>query len=365
MFYHKYRPKFFREIIGQEIVLKILKSFLKLDKPPHGYLFAGDRGTGKTSVARIYAKALNCLNLKDSEPCGQCRNCRLFHENKFLDLVELDAASNRKIEDIRNIKEHIGFKPIHGRYKVFIIDEAHSLTEEASNALLKTLEEPPAHAIFILATTEPDRILSTIHSRVQRLDFQRIGLSKIVLKLKMIAEAEGIKYEDPALYLIAEESAGSLRDAETILEKVSLSLNPHNVLTEDLVAQALGHLSFKKTLDFLEIVFNKKTELALNFIHQIYFEGNDIHLFIKSLLRLVRQLILAKNQPLYFKHLETEKPKELIEKMKVLVNKTSLEDLKKLTKLLFEAHSNLRKEPPLLILPLELAIIEFCEFSQK
>ena len=363
MFCHKYRPQFFREVIGQNIVIKILKNFLKEPKPPHGYLFAGERGTGKTSVARIYAKALNCLNLKDSEPCGQCVNCQLFEQNKFLDLVELDAASHRKIEDIRNIQEHIGFRPIQGKYKVFILDEAHSLTEEASNALLKTLEEPPSHSIFILATTEPERILPTIHSRVQRLDFRRIGLPQIVNKLKLILEKEGFDYEDSALYLIAEEAGGSLRDAETLLEKVSLSLDPHDKLTEELVSEYLGHLSPRKTLEFLEIISQRNIDLALNFIFDIYAKGFDLNLFLKSLLKIIRQLILLKINPHYRKHLETEKQEEIIKRMENLAGKFKIEELKKLSYLFFEAEMNLRREPPSSLLLIELALFDYFELK--
>jgi DNA polymerase-3 subunit gamma/tau len=363
MFYHKYRPKFFREVIGQDIAVRILKNFLKQNQPPHGYLFAGERGTGKTSLARIYAKALNCLDLKDSEPCGHCQTCKLFEQNKFLDLIELDAASHRKIDDIRNILEHIGFRPIQGRYKIFIIDEAHSLTEEASNALLKTLEEPPLHAIFILATTEPERILPTIHSRVQRIDFRRISLPQIVNKLKMIAEKEGFSYEEPALYLIAEEAGGSLRDAETLLEKISLSLNPHLQLTEELVSEYLGHLSPRKVLEFLELISQKNVDESLNFIFDIYSQGFDLNLFIKSLLKTIRELILLKIHPHYRKHLENEKQEEIIKRMESLAEKFKIEELKKLSYLFFEAEMSLKREPPSPLLILELALLEYFDIK--
>ncbi len=363
MFYQKYRPKFFREIVGQEIVVKILKSFLK--NPPHGYLFAGERGTGKTTTARIYAKALNCLNPIDAEPCGNCRICKLFEENKFLDLIEIDAASHRRIEDIRNLQEHIGFRPLQGKYKVFIIDEAHSLTEEASNALLKTLEEPPSHAIFILATTEPDKILPTIHSRVHRLDFRRISLPQIVSKLKFIAEKEKIPYEESALYLIAEESGGSLRDAETLLEKIVFSLNPHHKISEEYVSQFLGYLSLTRILDFFEILAQKDANQALDFIFKIYAEGYDLILFLKSFLKTLRQLIILKINPTFIKHLKTEKPQEITEKMGEIVKNFSVEELKKLNDLFFEALMNLRKEPPSPLLPIEIAILEFLVFKIK
>lgn len=359
MFYRKYRPQFFKDVVGQDIVVKILKNFLKENRIPHGYLFAGDRGTGKTSVARIYAKALNCLNLREGEPCGECNICKLFEANKFLDILELDAASNRKIEDIRNIKEHIGFRPIQGKYKVFIIDEAHSLTEEASNALLKTLEEPPPHAIFILATTDPDRILTTIHSRVQRIDFKKIGLPHIVTKLKYICDKEKIKYQEEALYLIAEESEGSLRDAETLLEKIVLGLNEGQELTDEFVNDFLGNVSFNKILLMLELINQKNIKDIFDLLFDVYFKGYDILFFVKNLLKTIRQLILLKIQPSYINHLSIEKDRNKLEKMKNLSDNFQLEDLKKLSYLLFEAEINIKKDPPVPILPLELALLEY------
>jgi len=361
MFYRKYRPKTFEEVIGQSLIIKILKNIIKSSKVPHGYLFAGEHGTGKTTVARIFAKALNCHQNKEGEPCLNCYSCKLFEENKMLDLVELDAASNRGIDEIRNLKEHIGFQPIQGRYKVFIIDEAHMLTEPAFNALLKTLEEPPKHAIFILATTEPERILPTIHSRVQRLDFRRISLPQIVSKLKLIAEKEGFDYEESALYLIAEEAGGSLRDAETLLEKISLSLNPHNKLTEEIVSEYLGHLSPRKVLEFLELISQRNIDEALNFIFDIYSQGFDLNLFIKSLLKTIRELILLKIHPNYGKHLENEKQEEVIKKMKNLAEKFKIEELKKLSHLFLEAEMGLKREPPSPLLLLELALLEYFE----
>jgi DNA polymerase-3 subunit gamma/tau len=359
MFYHKYRPKFFKDVIGQEIVIKILKNFLKQNKPPHGYLFTGERGTGKTSIARIYAKALNCLNLNDSEPCGSCYICKLFDQNKFLDLVEIDAASHRKVEEMRNILEHIGFRPLQGKYKVFIIDEAHSLTEEASNALLKTLEEPPDYSIFILATTEPERILSTIRSRVQRLDFRRISFPQIVTKLKLIAQKEKFDFDEESLYLIAEESGGSLRDAETLFEKILLSLDSNQKLTEEIVSEYLGYLSQVKILKFLELISEKKLDDSLKFIFDIYSKGFDLNLFIKSTLKEIRQLILLKINENYSKHLLVEKSEEVVKKMKKLSETFKIEELKKLSHLFFDAEMSLKREPPSPLLILELALLEY------
>ncbi len=359
MLYKKYRPKFFKEVVGQEIIIKILKNYLKQLKPPHGYLFAGERGTGKTTVARIYARALNCLNLKNLEPCDECKVCKLFNENKFLDIIEIDAASHRKIENIRNLQEHIGFKPLQGKYKVFIIDEAHSLTEEASNALLKTLEEPPAHTIFILATTEPERILPTIRSRLQRLDFRRINLPLIVKKLKYILDNEKIDYEEGALNLIAEESGGSLRDAETLLEKLIFSLNENEKLTEDLVFKYLGSISQNKILEFLSLISDRRIEESLSFLAEIYHQGFDLHLFVKFLIKTIREIILTKLNENYLKHLQIEKQPEIIEKIKNLGNKLTLEDLKRLSNIFLEVEFNLKKEPPSPLFLLELALIEY------
>ncbi|MER3581370.1 MAG: hypothetical protein C4347_00745 [Patescibacteria group bacterium] len=363
MYYQKYRPKNFSEVIGQEIVVKILKNMIKKGEILHGYLFAGERGTGKTTVARIFAKTINCLNQKDGEACNECRICQLWNQGKFLDIIEMDAASHRRIDDIRNLQEHIGFKPLQGKYKVFIIDEAHMLTEEAFNALLKTLEEPPPHAIFILATTEPNKIPSTVLSRLQRLDFRRISIPQIVSKLKKILEAEKIDYEEPALYLIAEESDGSLRDAETLLEKIVLSLNPHNSLTQEYVAEFLGQISLKQTLDFLNLLFEKKTQESLKFVHNVYKNGFDISEFLKILIKTVKELIFLKVHKDYAKHLSNEKAKELIDYMVKISEKVELEELKRLIKLFFEADSLSKKEPPHPLLPLEIAIIEFIEIK--
>jgi DNA polymerase-3 subunit gamma/tau len=358
MFYHKYRPKLFKEVIGQEIVVNILKNFLRKNYIPHGYLFAGEKGTGKTTVARIYANALNCSQPRDAEPCGQCRICNLIKENKFLDIIEIDAASHRRIEDIRNIQEHIGFKPIQGKYKVFIIDEAHSLTEEASNALLKTLEEPPAHAIFILATTDPDRIINTVLSRLHRFDFRRITLPQIVQKLKFIAEKENITYEEEALYLIAEETNGSLRDAETLLEKIIISLAPDKITLEK-TAQLLGQLNFNYLIKFLDLIAEKKLNEAISLANKIYADGFDLNIFAKSILKTIRHLILLKIDPNFAKHLETEKSPEIIKKLKTIEEKFKIEELKKLSRLFFEVEMGLKKDLPFPVFIIEFALIEY------
>lgn len=362
MLYRKYRPKTFKEIVGQDIIVRILKNFLKnKNKIPQGYLFAGQRGTGKTSTARIFAKALNCLNfdLNDCEPCNQCINCEAINNGQFLDLIELDAASNRGIDEIRNIKEHIGFRPIQGKYKVFIIDEAHMLTEPAFNALLKTLEEPPKHAIFILATTEPEKIPPTILSRVQRFDFRRIPIKDIVRKLKEISENEGIEVTERALYLIAEEAEGALRDAETLLEKIILSLNPHKTITEEYIEEFLGKVSTREILDFLEKLIERNFEESIKKIHKVYEEGYDLVVYVRSILKILRDILVIKTLPIWEKQLIKDYEEEIVQKIIEISKKINIDSVKKLIKLFSEAELNIKRDPPILTLPLELAAAEY------
>ncbi|GIW66349.1 MAG: hypothetical protein KatS3mg095_0247 [Candidatus Parcubacteria bacterium] len=361
MIYRKYRPKKFNEIYGQDLIIKILKSFLKnIDFLPQGYLFAGQRGTGKTSTARIFAKSLNCLNLEKNsyEPCDNCQNCIAINENKFLDIIELDAASNRGIDEIRNLKENIGFKPIQGKYKVFIIDEAHMLTKEAFNALLKVLEEPPKHVIFILATTEPEKIPITVLSRLQRFDFKRISIADIVKKLKKIAQQENVEITEGALYLIAEESEGALRDAETLFERIILSLNPVKIINEEYIENFLGKVNTNKILNFLELIINNEFEKSIQEIHNIYNDGYDLIIFNRSLIRILRELLVFKIYPLWKNQINKEYSQEIVEKIINLGNKLDLEKIKKLIKIFSETELLLKKDPPIITLPLEVAVAE-------
>src|SRR3990172_10193106 len=226
VFYLKYRPQKFSDIVGQEHTVKTLLSQLEAGKIGHGYLFAGPRGTGKTSTARIFAKAVNCQKYtkpKFGEPCNKCKSCMAVFTGSHLDLIEIDAASNRLIEDVRDLREKIKLSPVSSRFKVYIIDEAHMLTREAFNALLKTLEEPPKHAIFILATTEPSKLPSTIISRVQRFNFQRAKDEELAMALRKIIKEEGIKIDDEAIFAIAKAADGSFRDAVSFLDQLSAS----------------------------------------------------------------------------------------------------------------------------------------------
>ncbi|MCJ7522307.1 MAG: DNA polymerase III subunit gamma/tau, partial [Dehalococcoidia bacterium] len=236
--YRKWRPRSLAELVGQAPVTQTLSNALKTGRVAHAYLFCGPRGTGKTSTGRIMAKAVNCLSEENTKPCNACAMCQTINEGRALDLVEIDGASNRGIDEIRDLREKINFAPNSAKYKVYIIDEVHMLTEPAFNALLKTLEEPPPHAIFILATTEIHKVPLTILSRCQRFDFRRLGKQDMVNKLMEICEQEGVHVEQQALELIAKAATGSLRDAENLLEQIILNYGSDFSL--DQVSEKLG-----------------------------------------------------------------------------------------------------------------------------
>ena len=238
IFARKFRPERFEEIVGQESVTQILQNAISSGRIPQSFLFAGPRGVGKTSTARILAKALNCVKGPTDSPCNQCEICGEITRTNSLDVIEIDGASNRGIEEIRTLRENVKFKPAQSRFKIYVIDEVHMLTGEAFNALLKTLEEPPEHVKFIFATTEPHKVPLTILSRCQRFNFKRIPTEAIAEKLQEIAKAEGLKPETKALFLIARVSDGSLRDAETLLDQLGV-LSEGKIREED-VLLALG-----------------------------------------------------------------------------------------------------------------------------
>lgn len=292
--YRKYRPKNLQEVVGQEHVKKALANAINLKKISHAYLFTGPRGTGKTSIARILAKSLNCVNGPTLTPCEECASCIDIKNSTPMDVIEIDAASNRSVEDARNILEKIQYVPTNGKYKIYIIDEVHMLTKEAFNTLLKTLEEPPENVIFILATTEPHKVLETITSRCQRFDFRRITTDDIIAHLKSIAKKEKIKVEDDALFTIAKNAAGGMRDSLALLDQVSVLDNTKTITSED-VNKLLGRLSFDMLNKMADNIIESKPQEAIELLEHIYNAGNEPTQILTNLLGYFKNLLIVKN----------------------------------------------------------------------
>ena len=372
--YRKYRPRTFSEVLGQEAVTKILKNAASLNRLSHAYLFFGPRGSGKTTTARLIAKIANCETRqkdenfrKKGEPCNQCRACNEINEGRALDLIEIDAASNRGIDEIRNLKEGINLSPTSCAYKVFIIDEAHQLTKEAFNALLKTLEEPPSHAILILCTTQVEKIPATITSRTQRFHFKRIPLIMIVQKLQKIAQLENIEISKQALELIAAAAEGSFRDAESLLDQIaSLFLSQINADNKQIdsgninvkdVEEILGRVGFLKTTEMAELLIKAELNKALEYLSKINEEGYNLVQFNKDLIHYLRRVLSLKLNP----NLEEIFKKEITDaELEIIKKHSKIADIQKtvdLIKCLIEAYTEMRYSP-FTIVPLEVAIIE-------
>ena len=293
VFYRKWRPQTLSEVVGQEHVTQTLRHAVASGRVAHAYLFCGPRGTGKTSTGRILAKAINCLNPEQGEPCNSCALCKAINEGSAPDIIEIDAASNRGIEDIRKLRERVNYSPNLARYKVYIIDEAHMITADAANAFLKTLEEPPPHAIFILATTEPHKIMPTILSRCQRFDFHRLSQSSVISKLNLICEKEGVHIVPEALRLIARVTTGSLRDAENLLEQLVTYYGQEIELHQ--VQELLGISGDLRIRELAKHIINKDITAGLKTINSIASDGLDLRQFNRELVDYLRELLLVKS----------------------------------------------------------------------
>ena len=292
--YRKYRPKTFELVYGQDVIVKTLKNVIKNDKLSHAYLFTGPRGTGKTSSAKLFAKAINCLNNKDGDACNECENCKSFNNNSNPDIIEIDAASNNGVDEIREIKNKVSLVPSMSKYKVYIIDEVHMLSIGAFNALLKTLEEPPEYIIFILATTEPQKIPATIISRCQRFDFKSISHDKMKQCLENIISKENITIDDGAIEEIINNSKGGMRDAIGLLDQASAFCN--NNITANDIEELSGNISIKQIRTFLSNIMQKEYNVIFDSISNYSSNGKDFALICEKIINYIRKGILYKKK---------------------------------------------------------------------
>ncbi len=290
--YRKWRPHLWEQVVGQDHVVQTLQNAIRAGRIGHAYLFAGPRGTGKTTTARLLAKAVNCLSEDLSvRPCDRCAHCQAVNDGRFLDLIEIDAASNTSVDDVRDLRDKINFSPNQGRYKVYIIDEVHMLSTAAFNALLKTLEEPPAHAIFILATTEVHKIPATVLSRCQQHEFRRIPVAVIIRHLKQLCDQENLPVEEEALSLIARQATGSLRDAISLLDQLASSGQPINL---EMAQRVLGTATNLMVVELIDAIQHQDSSRGLNSIHQALDSGSDPRQFARQVVEYLRNLLLVR-----------------------------------------------------------------------
>jgi DNA polymerase-3 subunit gamma/tau len=360
--YRKYRPKKLADIIGQENITTIIRNSTSQGKLAHAYLFYGPRGTGKTTIARILAKIANCQTRKEDknfaakgEPCNKCQACLAIDIGNALDVVEIDAASNRGIDEIRDLKENIKTLPSLYNYKVFIIDEIHMLTTPAFNALLKTLEEPPAHVIFILATTEYEKVPATIISRTQRFHFRKLTLKEIVSKLENILNSEKISYSKEAAEMIAYLADGSLRDAESLMDQI-ISLKGENITVQN-VEDVLGKVDFLKTIGMCDLLVKEDLKKSLEFLYDIANQGYNLFQFNKDITEYLRRVLSLSLNPELEKMFERELAETEIKEVRKHAQVANQEKLIALIKSLITAYSQMRYNP-FPIVPFEIAIIE-------
>ena len=350
--YRKFRPLNFSEMVGQEHITRTLRNQVIEKRVGHAYLFNGGRGTGKTSAAKILARAVNCLNPKDGEPCNECEICKAILSGSLTDVVEMDAASNNSVEDIRAIRDEVNFLPTRAKYRVYIIDEVHMLSTGAFNALLKTLEEPPEHVKFILATTEPQKLPATILSRCQRFDFKRISTQDIIKRLEIICKESNIQISKEALELIAILSEGAMRDAISILERCAAEQTEE--INEDKVRDLVGIPKITYINKLAKGIINKEPEEAINIVNTILEEGKDIYNFLWELIKYIKYILVYKSTS----KLEIYNQEE-IKNIKELADSTDKERLLRLIYELSELANNIKWSSQKAIM-FEAGIIKAC-----
>ena len=356
--YREWRPKTFDDVVGQEHITTTLKNEIINDRIAHAYLFCGTRGTGKTSTAKVMAKALNCLNLQDGEPCNECEMCKKINEGLAIDVTELDAASNNGIDKIRDIIDDTKYPPQEAKYKVYIMDEVHMLSVGAVNAFLKTLEEPPKNVIFILATTDPQKLPITILSRCQRFDFKRINHKEVSARLRRITEAQNIDCEDKSLDLIARVCDGAMRDALSILDQ-AIAMGENEIDYNDLVS-ILGLVTNEYLFDITNSVIERNIEKSMIIVDKLVYSGKDMQLFIKDLIAHFRNLLMIK---------VTTNPEEVLDMslenitlVREQGRKIRVEEIMRDIRILQEAEAN-SKMSKQSRLYLELSIIKMCKIE--
>nr|WP_274380060.1 DNA polymerase III subunit gamma/tau [Staphylococcus saccharolyticus] len=298
--YRMYRPQSFNDVVGQTHVTKTLRNAISKGKQSHAYIFSGPRGTGKTSIAKVFAKAINCLNSNDGEPCNECAICKGITQGTNSDVIEIDAASNNGVDEIRNIRDKVKYAPSESKYKVYIIDEVHMLTTGAFNALLKTLEEPPSHAIFILATTEPHKIPPTIISRAQRFGFKAISMDQIINRLKYVADAQSLDYDEAALEFIAKVSEGGMRDALSIMDQ-AIAFGDERLTLQDAL-NVTGSVDEASLNELFKDVVNSNVKEAFNRYHHFISEGKEVNRLINDMIYFVRDTIMNKTSDKTIEH---------------------------------------------------------------
>ena len=349
----KWRPQNFDDVVGQKHVVTTLKSALESKRLAHAYLFSGPRGVGKTSTARILAKSLNCKEGPSSHPCQKCASCLEINKGTSLDVIEIDGASNRGIDEIRALRENVKFSPVQGKFKIYIIDEVHMLTTEAFNALLKTLEEPPESVKFIFATTQPNKVLPTILSRCQRFDFRRIPVMEIITQLEKITHSEKISVDKDVLFSIARSSDGSLRDAESLLDQLA-SFSQDKVSLKDVVS-VLGLVEQEVLFEITEKIIQKNPLGALDLFNRIINEGKDISVFLPNLIEHFRNLMLAKVTQADSQLIDL--PQDICEKLLQQAHSFSLEEIFVIFNILVNTQEMTKRMDSLRI-PLEIALVK-------